>query len=360
MTKLELLGKNAKSASRILAVADTKTKNDALFAIAEALEKRNEEWLYANRIDLEIAEKNGMRPSLLDRLRLDKKRIAQAASGVREAARLNDPVGEIVSESVRPNGLIIQRKRVPLGVIAIIYEARPNVTVDAAVLCLKAGNACILRGGKEPNYDRIHVAEACEQAAAAKARMDSIAAAEAAARQDSIARANARANAEAAANAERLAIEAAEKARRDSIAAAEKARLDSIAAAEELLRQRIAHINALKAAGESVTVHFETGGADLKFKPEEQPIIDEICAVMAEDKSMRIVITGHTDNTGNAQQKLNVWGKKRAEALKAYMVGRGVNADQIECESKGQEEPVADNSTAEGRAQNRRANIKFL
>ena len=200
---------------------------------------------------------------------------------------------------------------------------------------------------------------AAEQAAAAKARMDSIAAAEAAARQDSIARANARANAEAAANAERLAIEAAEKARLDSIAAAEKARRDSIAAAEELLRQRIAHINALKAAGESVTVHFETGGADLKFKPEEQPIIDEICAVMAEDKSMRIVITGHTDNTGNAQQNLNVWGKKRAEALKAYMVKQGVSPDQIKCESKGQNEPVADNATAEGRAQNRRANIRF-
>ena len=161
---------------------------------------------------------------------------------------------------------------------------------------------------------------------------------------------------------------AAEAARQDSIAranaiaaanAAEKARRDSIAAAEELLRQRIAHINALKAAGESVTVHFETGGADLKFKPEEQPIIDEICAVMVEDKSMRIVITGHTDNTGNADQNLKVWGKKRAESLKAYMVKQGVSSDQIKCESKGQNEPVADNSTAEGRALNRRANIKF-
>ena len=195
-----------------------------------------------------------------------------------------------------------------------------------------------------------------EKAAAEKAAAERLAAEKAeaerraaeAARQDSIARANAI----AAANA-------AEKARRDSIAAAEKARLDSIAAAEELLRQRIAHINALKAAGESVTVHFETGGADLKFKPEEQPIIDEICAVMAEDKSMRIVITGHTDNTGNAQQNLNVWGKKRAEALKAYMVKQGVSPDQIKCESKGQNEPVADNATAEGRALNRRANIRF-
>ena len=101
--------------------------------------------------------------------------------------------------------------------------------------------------------------------------------------------------------------------------AAEKARLDSIAAAEaeraRLAAERAAHIAALKEAGESVTVHFETGGADLKFKPEEQPIIDEICAVMAEDSTLHIVITGHTDNTGDANQNLKVWGKKRAEAL---------------------------------------------
>ena len=184
-------------------------------------------------------------------------------------------------------------------------------------------------------------------AAAERARQDSIAAAEEAERL-----------AREAEEAE-LARIAAEQAQLDSVAAAERARQDSIAAAEELLRQRIAHINALKAAGESVTVHFETGGADLKFKAEEQPIIDEICAVMAEDKSMRIVITGHTDNTGNAQQNLNVWGKKRAEALKAYMVKQGVAADQIKCESKGQLEPVGDNNTPEGRALNRRANIRF-
>ena len=155
MTKLEKQGELAKAASRTLAVADTKVKNDALFAIADALEKRSDEWLSANRIDLENAEKSGMRPALLDRLRLDQKRVAQAAKGVREAAMLNDPVGEIVSETVRPNGLKIQKKRVPLGVIAIIYEARPNVTVDAAVLCLKAGNACILRGGKEAIHSNL-------------------------------------------------------------------------------------------------------------------------------------------------------------------------------------------------------------
>lgn len=187
---------------------------------------------------------------------------------------------------------------------------------------------------------------AAEQArlAAEQARLDSIAAAREKAIADSLA-------ADEAYQAQ-LVAQAAQK-------AAEQARQDSIAAAEELLRQRIAHINALKAAGESVTVHFETGAADLKINPEEQPIIEEICAVMTEDKSMRIVITGHTDNTGNADQNLKVWGKKRAEALKAYMVSKGVNADQIKCESKGQNEPIADNATREGRALNRRANIRF-
>ena len=89
-------------------------------------------------------------------------------------------------------------------------------------------------------------------------------------------------------------------------------------------------------------------------------MMDEVCMVLSERHDIRILVTGHTDNTGNADQNLKVWGKKRAEALKAYMVSKGVYADQIECESKGQTEPVADNSTAAGRAQNRRANIKFL
>ena len=185
---------------------------------------------------------------------------------------------------------------------------------------------------------------AAEQAAAEKARMDSIAAARKKAIADSLA-------ADEAYQAQ-LAAERAEKARQDSIAAAE-------AEAARLAAERAAHIAALKAAGESVTVHFETGGADLQFKPEEQPIIDEICAVMASDSTLHIVITGHTDNTGNADQNLKVWGKKRAEALKKYMVKQGVNEDQIACESKGQIEPVADNATREGRALNRRANIRF-
>jgi OOP family OmpA-OmpF porin len=212
--------------------------------------------------------------------------------------------------------------------------------------------------------------------AAAQAREDSIAAAIAQARADSIAAVErarlaaeqARQDSIAAAERERLAAEQArldsatmaerkrlaeELARQDSIAA-EKARLDSIAA------ERAARIAALKSKGETVTVHFDSAGEDVKFKDGERDIIDEISAVMAADPSMQIVITGHTDNTGNEEQNLRIWGMKRAEALKAYMVSKGVPASQIHCESKGQSEPVADNATSEGRAQNRRANIKFL
>jgi len=177
------------------------------------------------------------------------------------------------------------------------------------------------------------------------------------------------------AEAERLAREEAEaKAKAAAEAKAEadaKAKADAQAKVEEEARakadaeakahaERVAHIARLKAKGESVTVHFETGGAELKFKEGEQEIVDEMCEVMAEDKSIHIVITGHTDNTGDAEQNLRVWGKKRAEALKAYMVSKGVSPDQIKCESKGQNEPVATNDTREGRALNRRANISFL
>lgn len=207
---------------------------------------------------------------------------------------------------------------------------------------------------------------AAEKAAAEQAEADRIAAEQAAAKQaeaDRIAAEQAAAQAEA----ERL---AAEKAAADAaaIAAAENADAEARAEAERKAREeaeakahaeRVARINAIKASGESVTVHFETGGADLQFKAGEQTIVDEVCEVMAEDATMRIVIIGHTDNTGDAEQNLRVWGKKRAEALKAYMVGKGVKPEQIRCESKGQNEPVADNATREGRAQNRRANIRF-
>ena len=184
-----------------------------------------------------------------------------------------------------------------------------------------------------------------------KAIADSIAAAEAE---------EARIAAEKAAESERLARLSAEEQAR---LAQEKALADSIAAAEaekaRLAAEAEAHIAAIKAKGETVTVHFDTGGDNLKFNDQEQAVIDEVCLAMSTNHTLRIRITGHTDNTGNADQNLKVWGKKRAEALKKYMVSRGVNADQIECESKGQLEPVADNSTRDGRAQNRRANIKF-
>lgn len=142
-------GKAAKRASRNVALLSTEEKNRALIAIADALVDNADRWLAANAEDLTEAEKSGMSDSLLDRLRLTRARIEGISDGVRAAAALPDPVGEIISERTRPNGLRIVKRRVPIGVIAIIYEARPNVTVDAAALCLKSGNACILRGGRE-------------------------------------------------------------------------------------------------------------------------------------------------------------------------------------------------------------------
>jgi len=149
MTDLERQGLAAKNTAAVLMTAGTSAKNAALMAIAKALEENMAAILAANEKDMEAARESGMRPALLDRLKLDEKRVRGMADGVREVAALPDPIGRVDHMETRPNGLVIGRKRVPLGVIAIIYEARPNVTVDAAVLCLKAGNAVILRGGKE-------------------------------------------------------------------------------------------------------------------------------------------------------------------------------------------------------------------
>lgn len=149
MTALQQQGQAAKAASYILSTAGTARKNAALEAIARALETRWQEILAANAQDLASAQENGMRPAMLDRLRLDETRIAGMVDGVRQVIALPDPIGKTDKMETRPNGLIIGRRRVPLGVIAIIFEARPNVTVDAAALCLKSGNVCILRGGKE-------------------------------------------------------------------------------------------------------------------------------------------------------------------------------------------------------------------
>lgn len=148
MTLIEI-GKKARAASRVLATVSSADKNRALTYIAEDLEKYSDKILAANAIDLDNAEKNGMKASMVDRLRLTKERIEGVAEGVRQVRDLPDPIGEVIGAVKRPNGLQIAKRRVPLGVIGIIYESRPNVTADTAVLCLKSSNACILRGGKE-------------------------------------------------------------------------------------------------------------------------------------------------------------------------------------------------------------------
>ena len=149
MTVLETQGLAARHAERVLALAGTGRKNEALEAIAQALLARKEEILAANAADVAAGRENGLRESLIDRLTLTDARIDGMVEGVRQVAALPDPIGETVKQTRRPNGLVIGQRRVPLGVIGIIYEARPNVTVDAAALCLKSGNAALLRGGKE-------------------------------------------------------------------------------------------------------------------------------------------------------------------------------------------------------------------
>ncbi len=163
MTRLEEMGAAAKQAARKLAVAGNQ-KDAALEAIAAALEAHTEEILEANREDLSAAEKNGMSRSLMDRLALNEKRIQGMADGVRQVKAQPDPVGQVLEGGVRPNGLRIEKVAVPLGVIGIIYEARPNVTADAAALCLKAGNAVILRGGKEAFRSNQAIAEVMRNA----------------------------------------------------------------------------------------------------------------------------------------------------------------------------------------------------
>ena len=149
MTILETQGLAARNAARVLAVAGTARKDAALEAIAQALYQQQGYILSENEKDLASAMDAGMRKSMLDRLALSAQRLDGIVEGVRQVAALPDPIGQVTKMDTRPNGLIIGRRRVPLGVIGMIYEARPNVTVDAAVLCLKAGNAVILRGGKE-------------------------------------------------------------------------------------------------------------------------------------------------------------------------------------------------------------------
>ncbi len=143
------VGRKARAAAAPLAIATTEQKNKALIAAADAMLEARADILEANRLDLANAEKSGMAASFVDRLTLDDSRINAIADGIRAIAALPDPVGEVIAEWDRPNGLHIERVRTPLGVIGVIYESRPNVTADAGALCLKAGNAVILRGGSD-------------------------------------------------------------------------------------------------------------------------------------------------------------------------------------------------------------------
>jgi glutamate-5-semialdehyde dehydrogenase len=146
---MDSLGRAAVDAARELARASTATKNAALAAAADQIRQQRAAILAANRIDLEAAAQRALSPALMDRLALDEQRVAAMARGIEEIVALPDPIGVVIAQWARPNGLRIERVRVPLGVIGIVYESRPNVTADAGALCLKSGNAVILRGGSE-------------------------------------------------------------------------------------------------------------------------------------------------------------------------------------------------------------------
>jgi len=143
------LAERARAASLTLATVSTADKNAALERLADLLSQNIDDLLEANAKDLADAETNGQTPAQIDRLTLTDSRLDKLAASVRQVAELPDPVGELIEETTRPNGLVLQRVRVPIGVVGIVYESRPNVTIDCAVLCLKSGNAAILRGGKE-------------------------------------------------------------------------------------------------------------------------------------------------------------------------------------------------------------------
>ena len=163
MSSLISLGKKAKEASYILGNLSSKDKNDALYAMADFLIENSKVIIEANKKDLETSRIKGTSESMLDRLALNEARIEGMANGLRQVAALEDPVGEVLGMWTRPNGLQIGKKRVPMGVIGIIYEARPNVTSDAAGLCFKSGNAVILRGGSEAINSNKAIAEALRE-----------------------------------------------------------------------------------------------------------------------------------------------------------------------------------------------------
>jgi glutamate-5-semialdehyde dehydrogenase len=149
MEELEKIGKRAQEASGQLAHLNTDQKNKVLLLVADKLESSIPDLLEANKADLKLGEEMGLKGAIVERLTLSPGRIQEIAGGLREIVQLEDPIGEIVEMKKRPNGLLIGKKRVPLGVVGVIYESRPNVTADVAGLCIKTGNVCVLRGGKE-------------------------------------------------------------------------------------------------------------------------------------------------------------------------------------------------------------------
>ncbi|MBQ1992270.1 MAG: glutamate-5-semialdehyde dehydrogenase [Clostridia bacterium] len=163
MTEMEKMGQRAKEASSVLAVAG-KQKKQALIAIADALVANKDRIIAQNDIDIKNGKENGLTESLLDRLKLTDERIEGMAQGVRKVADFDDPIGQIITGRVAENGMEIKKVRVPMGVIGIIFEARPNVTSDAAALCLMAGNAVILRGGKEAIYSNTVISDVMREA----------------------------------------------------------------------------------------------------------------------------------------------------------------------------------------------------
>src|SRR6266540_3619027 len=163
--QMTLLARQAKAASRELASLTTEEKNECLIAMADALEQSGDDIKKANARDLDAGLQSGLPAALIDRLKLDDKRITDMSEGLREVACLPDPVGRVLDERVRPNGLKLRKISTPIGVVVIIYESRPNVTADAASLCLKSGNASILRGGKEAVDSNRVIAEIMVEAA---------------------------------------------------------------------------------------------------------------------------------------------------------------------------------------------------
>lgn len=157
------LGRRAKQASLMIAKADTATKNRVLLEIAKLLDESKAQLLAANALDIATGKENGLGSTLLDRLELNTSRIAQMAAGLSQVAELDDPIGHLSTLQTMPSGIKVGQMRVPLGVIGIIYESRPNVTVDAAALCLKSGNATILRGGSEAFHSNRAIAECIKQ-----------------------------------------------------------------------------------------------------------------------------------------------------------------------------------------------------